>query len=182
MRVKWKGSKVRFEVLKVFSVIALMMAASSTSETSVNFYQTTRCNTPEDSRLHALLLVVLKSKSLNENFLFSLHWPIYHLYISDSEWDQTCNILSSHLRSGPHSLTCQYNDKQSPKNANSWLSAHREHQTGLRQWAMTYTAGGTFYMAYSENKSYSILATIQLIKSWGWTRGKWEMVIKCWSE
>jgi hypothetical protein len=33
-------------------LIVLMMEAASTSETSVNFYQTTRCNIPEDSRLH----------------------------------------------------------------------------------------------------------------------------------
>jgi glycyl-tRNA synthetase alpha subunit len=31
---------------------ALMMEAVSTSETSVNFYQTTRGNIPEDSHLH----------------------------------------------------------------------------------------------------------------------------------
>jgi hypothetical protein len=30
---------------------ALMMEAASTSETSVNFYQTTRLNIPEDSHL-----------------------------------------------------------------------------------------------------------------------------------
>jgi hypothetical protein len=33
-------------------VIALMMEAASTSETSVNFCQTTRRNNPEDSHLH----------------------------------------------------------------------------------------------------------------------------------
>jgi hypothetical protein len=32
--------------------IALMMESASTSETSVNFYQTTRRNNPEDSHLH----------------------------------------------------------------------------------------------------------------------------------
>jgi hypothetical protein len=31
--------------------IALMMEGASTSETSVNFYQTTRLNIPEDSSL-----------------------------------------------------------------------------------------------------------------------------------
>jgi hypothetical protein len=31
--------------------IVLMMEAESTSETSVNFYQTTRCNNPEDSHI-----------------------------------------------------------------------------------------------------------------------------------
>jgi hypothetical protein len=30
----------------------LMMEAVSYSETSVSIYETTRCNTPEDSRLH----------------------------------------------------------------------------------------------------------------------------------
>jgi hypothetical protein len=31
--------------------MALMMEAASISETSVNFYQTTQCNNPEDSHL-----------------------------------------------------------------------------------------------------------------------------------
>jgi hypothetical protein len=34
-------------------LIALMIEAASTSETSVNFYQTTRRSNPEDSHLHA---------------------------------------------------------------------------------------------------------------------------------
>jgi hypothetical protein len=34
------------------SIIALIMEAASTSETSVNFYQTTWHNIPEDSHLH----------------------------------------------------------------------------------------------------------------------------------
>jgi hypothetical protein len=38
--------------------IALMMEAASTSETSVNFYQTTRRNNPEDSHLHFTLLYI----------------------------------------------------------------------------------------------------------------------------
>jgi hypothetical protein len=33
--------------------IALVMQAASTSETSVNFYQDTRRNNPEDNHLHA---------------------------------------------------------------------------------------------------------------------------------
>jgi hypothetical protein len=35
----------------VAAMIALMMEAVSTSETSVNFYQTTRRNNPEESHL-----------------------------------------------------------------------------------------------------------------------------------
>jgi hypothetical protein len=36
---------------------ALMMDTVSTSETSVNFYQATRRNIPEESNLHALELI-----------------------------------------------------------------------------------------------------------------------------
>jgi hypothetical protein len=38
-----------------------MMEAASTSETSVNFYQTTRPNNPEDSHLHTRRRKNLKS-------------------------------------------------------------------------------------------------------------------------
>jgi hypothetical protein len=34
-------------------IIALMMEAVSTYETSVNFYHTTQCNISEDSHLHS---------------------------------------------------------------------------------------------------------------------------------
>jgi hypothetical protein len=42
-------------------LIALMMGTASTSETSVNFYQTTRRNGPEDSHLHTRRPENLKS-------------------------------------------------------------------------------------------------------------------------
>jgi hypothetical protein len=35
-------------------IIALMMEAANASETSVNFYQTTQLNNPEDGHLHTL--------------------------------------------------------------------------------------------------------------------------------
>jgi hypothetical protein len=42
-------------------IIALMMEAASTSETSVNFYQTTRRNNPENSYFHSRRRENLKS-------------------------------------------------------------------------------------------------------------------------
>jgi hypothetical protein len=42
-------------------MIALMMKEASTSETSVNFYQTTRRNNPEDSHPHSRRRENLKS-------------------------------------------------------------------------------------------------------------------------
>jgi hypothetical protein len=39
------------EVLAASIIITLMMEAANTSETSVNFYQTTRRTTPENSHL-----------------------------------------------------------------------------------------------------------------------------------
>jgi hypothetical protein len=51
---------VRFQVLKAASVkmtvlIALGIEAASTSEMSINFYLTTRCNVPEDSNLQYIV-------------------------------------------------------------------------------------------------------------------------------
>jgi hypothetical protein len=40
-------------------LIALIMEAASTSETSVNFFQTTQRNNPEDSRLQIHELLIL---------------------------------------------------------------------------------------------------------------------------
>jgi hypothetical protein len=48
-------------VLATF-IIALIMEAASTCETSVNFYQTTLRNNPEDSRLHTRHRENLKSQ------------------------------------------------------------------------------------------------------------------------
>jgi hypothetical protein len=46
------------------SPIALMMEAASNSETSVNFYQTTRCNNLEDSHRHTRRRENLKSHTV----------------------------------------------------------------------------------------------------------------------
>jgi hypothetical protein len=45
----------------IIRAIALMMDAASTSETSVNFYQTTQRNIPEDSHLYTRRRENLKS-------------------------------------------------------------------------------------------------------------------------
>jgi hypothetical protein len=47
--------------------IALMMEAGSTSETSANFYQTTRRNNPEDRDI--FILAVRTSNVINRNLL-----------------------------------------------------------------------------------------------------------------
>jgi hypothetical protein len=51
-------------LIEVYRLIVLMMEAESTSETSVNFYQTTRRNIPEDSHLHIRRCENLKSQIL----------------------------------------------------------------------------------------------------------------------
>jgi hypothetical protein len=52
-----------FWVITPCNLIALMMEAASTSETSENLYQTTRRNNPEDSRhLHTRRCEKLKSQ------------------------------------------------------------------------------------------------------------------------
>jgi hypothetical protein len=62
----WKTTNIQQKITKmvVFWVVArfaLMMEAARTSETLVNFYQTTRHYNPEDSRLHTHRRENLKS-------------------------------------------------------------------------------------------------------------------------
>jgi hypothetical protein len=81
----------------IVRAIALIMEAASTSETSVNFSQTTRCNNPEDSHLRTRHRENLKShktefhwilssvETLNKHselkFIFSVHCIVYNWYI-----------------------------------------------------------------------------------------------------
>jgi hypothetical protein len=58
----------------VASIITLMMEAASTSEMSVNFYHTTRCNNPEDSQLHIHHFENLKSHLNNLVLNLSIYW------------------------------------------------------------------------------------------------------------
>jgi hypothetical protein len=50
--------------LNPFNLIALMMVAASTSETSINFCETTRRNNPEDSHLRTRRRENLKANDL----------------------------------------------------------------------------------------------------------------------
>jgi hypothetical protein len=66
MTVFWQKLADISEVLAT-SIIALMMEAESTFETSVNFYRTTRSNIPEDSHLCSRRRENLKSHLLKFN-------------------------------------------------------------------------------------------------------------------
>jgi hypothetical protein len=52
-----------------YTAIALMMEAANTSETSANFYQTTRRNNPEDSHHHTRRRENLKSHKHVQSFM-----------------------------------------------------------------------------------------------------------------
>jgi hypothetical protein len=60
-----------FVALSFTTTVALMIEAASTSETSVNFCQTTQRNKPEKSHLHTHCRETLKSQDLNE--IFDIH-------------------------------------------------------------------------------------------------------------
>jgi alpha-D-ribose 1-methylphosphonate 5-triphosphate diphosphatase PhnM len=51
-----------YRVMKLSSIIALMMEAASTSETSVSFYLTARCNILKDSYLRNLCSLKKRTK------------------------------------------------------------------------------------------------------------------------
>jgi hypothetical protein len=51
MAVSWVVAKYSLIILPTFQWYLLPPSAASTSETSVNFYQTTRRNNPEDNHL-----------------------------------------------------------------------------------------------------------------------------------
>jgi hypothetical protein len=50
-----------------WEIISLMMEAASASETSVNLYQTTRCNNSEDNHLHMGSIFERKILSISEH-------------------------------------------------------------------------------------------------------------------
>jgi hypothetical protein len=56
-------------ILATDSFIALMMEAAGSSKTSVNFYETTQRNIPEDSHLHNFYCTLILLEPLNEGGL-----------------------------------------------------------------------------------------------------------------
>jgi hypothetical protein len=68
VRSCWTKIAVFWDVAPCSPVIALKMEAVNTSETSVNIYQTTRRNIPEDSHLHTRLRENPKSHQIFNSF------------------------------------------------------------------------------------------------------------------
>jgi hypothetical protein len=60
--INYKSGFCGLHLLDISLTIALMMEAATTSETSVNFYQTTRRNNTEDCHLHTRRRENLKSR------------------------------------------------------------------------------------------------------------------------
>jgi hypothetical protein len=61
--------KYTFGHISSLKMIALMMEAARTSETLVNFYQTTRRYNPEDSHLHTH-----RRENLKSYLTFQVYW------------------------------------------------------------------------------------------------------------
>jgi hypothetical protein len=79
---------LRFDTPCSLAISFLMIEAASTSETSVNFYKTTRRNNPEDSHLHIRRRENLKSQLVRliiEFELFFTHHGSSPLASSDRE-------------------------------------------------------------------------------------------------
>jgi hypothetical protein len=81
-------------------VIALMMVAASTSETSVNFYQTTRRNNPEDSHLQSNKLT---GPYKHTNWVSAHLTTLFHVHRSRSVkwWDVRETAMCGMTRSWP---------------------------------------------------------------------------------
>jgi hypothetical protein len=80
----------------IASIIRAMMEAARTSETLVNFYQTTRRYNPEDSHLRTHRRENLKSCLLDTVFnillVFISQWEIqrHWIYTSLTRWQRVC--------------------------------------------------------------------------------------------
>jgi hypothetical protein len=81
-----------------YLLIALMMEAVRTSETSVNFNQTTRCNNPDDSHLHTRRRENLKSQKETNLVLAVSHvvkqeWEVVlHFWVGPTHCFKKCSF------------------------------------------------------------------------------------------
>jgi hypothetical protein len=66
-------------IIRKMALIALMMEATSPSETSVNFYQTTWCNNAEDSQLH-FVYATLESMQNDKRFAVIQQQAYWNLF------------------------------------------------------------------------------------------------------
>jgi hypothetical protein len=85
-----------------------MMEAASTSETSVNFYQTPQCYNPEDSHLHTCRLENLKSSLSNISSTGDYHgYQLETNFIVYWGGPGLIPTVGTNLK-----VICQYNDNQ----------------------------------------------------------------------
>jgi hypothetical protein len=92
-------------VFWVVTIIALMMEAARTSETLVNFYQTTRCYNPEDSNLQLTLLFSPRQTDATDcdytvrtSMCVVLHfllWPVWRFYSNESVFTYFMSVTQS---------------------------------------------------------------------------------------
>jgi hypothetical protein len=74
-------------------LIALMMKAASTSETSVNFYHTARCNNPEDS--HRQPIISFSGLNLRKSGYFIL----FRMYLGSDNSERKLSYSLSLVKS-----------------------------------------------------------------------------------
>jgi hypothetical protein len=73
--------------------IALMMEAARSSETLVNFYQTTRRYNPEDSRLRTNRRENLKSYSIKDSELLDYLSGYQLITKGSAQWSQQVSLI-----------------------------------------------------------------------------------------
>jgi hypothetical protein len=99
------------------------MYAASTSETSINFYQTTWCNNPEDSHLHTCCHENVKSHSLSK--MLDINMAHHSKDITALSCHESSNIFSNvvtHITRLSHNLapvSC-FNSKKINENRNTY--------------------------------------------------------------
>jgi hypothetical protein len=142
------GIKLRSKNILYFvppsSGLTALMEAASTYETSVNFYETTQCNSPEDSHLHTHHCENHKSQCMHLIVCTSvlLTWCRVHLWrtsgwqevstgVSDTCRWRTTSCCGQFTASSSHSHKCL--EMQSPSDQ-SWGEQHGGHRVPHAVW------------------------------------------------